>query len=51
MKHVLHWSASAVASMMVWPIFIHYGFWWWMLGLGAGVFVIIASWYEGRYCK
>jgi hypothetical protein len=51
MKHILHWSASAVVSAMAWPILLHYGVWWWMLGLAGGGFVICASWYEGRFCK
>lgn len=51
MKHFLHWSCALVVGILASAIQQSYGWWAWGLALVAGVYVMVAQWYEGRYCK
>lgn len=51
MKFFLHWSCTTVCGVLLAAIWHAYGWRAWALALFASVYVMVAQWYEGRYCK
>lgn len=51
MRFFLHWSCTAVCGILAFAIQQAYGWLAWALALFAGLYVMLAQWYEGRYCK